>query len=236
MVVGGEGLHVVRHWADRLHEAGLDSFDGLYHASRGRVASRHDRGWIRRVTLPGGEVVFVKCDAFSTVKQIAMDLLRGRRPEPLSEKYRQGIARVRALGIAAPQAIAWGQRRRLGLPWRGVLMMTRLPGRALKEYLAANPEPEARRSVLASVGRALRALYGARLSWPDLRAKHVYVDEGERIGLMDLDRLEPCRNVRRRMPAQLRRFCRELREFGADEGELAAMMEALEHPHVVDPG
>jgi len=230
MTTGAGGLHMAPEWANRLRAAGLDSFDALYGTERGEEAHRHDRSWTQRVELAGGEVLYLKCDVFTTFKQIVTDLLHLRRPQPLSEKERQGIERVSALGVATARPVAWGQRRRLGLPHRGVLAMTELSGGRVDDYLDARPPAEQRRAVLAAVGRTLRTLYGAGLSWPDLRVKHVYVDPPGKVGLLDLERLEPRSDAPRRMPRQVRRFCRELREHGADDGDTDALLDGFGRP------
>ena len=221
-------LTIVEGWRDRLAAAGLNTLDALLTLDRGRVRSAHDRGRLREVELPDGGTVFVKCALSTTFKQVAGDLMSFRHPEPLSEKERVGIERARALGIVTAEVIAWGQRRRGGWPWQGVLVMDRLAGVPLNAWLAAGPEAPRRRAVLGDVGRTIAALYRGGFSWPDLRVKHIFVDEDGRIGLLDLERLRPCRwAVRRWLPGHVRRLCRALRDAGADEGDLAALRDGL---------
>ena len=231
-----ERLHVEGDWADALRQAGLDSFDALYEAPFAGRAYVHDRARTGRLALPDGRTLFLKCAAFTSLKQIAADVLRLRRPEPTSQRERRGLLRVAEAGISAPRPVAWGQRRRCGLPWRGVLAMTLLGGVALDEHLAS-AEVDARAEALEAVGRTLKKLYQAGLSWPDLRVKHIFVDAGPSVGLLDLERLEPRRGAAgRRTTRQVARFCAELRQAGADEGGLAAMLQAMGRPDLVRGG
>jgi len=231
-----EGLHIEADWVDALRQAGLDSFDALYEAPFAGRGHIHDRARTGRLALPDGRTLFLKCTTFTSLKQIAADALRLRRPEPGSERERRAQLRLSEAGIATPRPVAWGQRRRCGLPWRGVLAMTLLPGVALFRHLPSAGRAE-RAAALEATGRTLRRLYEAGLNWPDLRVKHVFIDDGPSVGLLDLERLDACRNARgRRATRHLDRFCAELRDAGADEGEVAAMLEAMGRPDVLRGG
>lgn len=230
------GLHVESDWIDALRQGGLDSFDALYEARFAAPGSMHDRGRTGPLTLPGGRTLYLKCSAVTPLKQIAADMLRLRRCEPLSERERFALQCVGRIGITAPRPVAWGRRRRCGLPWRGVLAMTVVSGVVLNEYLASADGAE-RTAAMLAVGRTLRTLYESGLSWPDLRVKHVYVDDGLSVGLLDLERLDTCRNAwGRRTARQVECFCAELRDAGAEEGDLAAMLGALGGPDVLRGG
>ncbi len=230
MSAGAGELHVEPGWADGLGAAGVDSFDALFATRLGRAVSTHDRGWVRRLVLPDGRELYLKVAAHTQLKLILGDLLHGRRAEPLTEKERRALLRTAELGIAAPRPIAWGQRRRLGLPWRGVLAMTPLAGGPLDAYLAGGPPADERRAVFQAVGRTLRRVYAAGLAWPDLRAKHVYVADGPAIGLLDLERLG---RGGRRLVRQVRGFCRELQQAGASEQERQAFLGALDRRDIL---
>ena len=231
-----DGLHIEGDWIDVLRQGGLDSFDAMYEASFAAPGSMHDRSRTGPLTLPGGRTLYLKCTVFTSLKQIATDMLWLRRSEPLSERERFALQRVARIGITAPRPVAWGQRRRCGLPWRGVLAMTVLPGVVLNEYLVSADGAEQTAALLA-VGRTLRMLYEAGLSWPDLRVKHVYIDDGPSVGLLDLERLATCRNAWGRQTArQIECFCRELGDAGADEADVVAMLGAIGRPDMLRGG
>ena len=237
MSASGGSLHIADDWVERLSEAGLADFDAVYGADAGEIASVHDRGWVRRVVLPSGRAVFIKVAAFTTVKQVLADVLRGRRPEPLTEKERRGLLRAASLGVTVPRPIAWGQRRRGRCrPWRGVLVTTELPGTPLSDYLASDPPGDERRAALRGLGEALHTLYAARLSWPDLRVKHVHVGLPGGVGLLDLERLGPVGRGHRAAVARERmRFGAELRAAGCDDDDARALDAGLQ-PERLWPG
>jgi hypothetical protein len=224
-----EHLDIARGWRDVLAEAGLDSLRSLLELESGRLLSSHRRGWVRQVHLGDGREVFVKTSLHTRPKQILADLSRLRRPVGLTEKERRGIALVRELGIAAPEVIAAGEQRRWGLPVRGVIVLGPLAGQTLGEYLQGTIDASVRRATLVEVGRALAALRNAGLYWPDVRAKHVYVDDAGGIGLLDLERLDRATiRTTRRWPRQLDRLCKELAEAAALESDdLAALIDAF---------
>jgi len=195
-------MQIKPQWREPLAEAGLDSFDALMTFEAGRCFSWHKRGQAYRVELPGGRAVFLKRDARTKLKDIFGDCVRLQRPQPRTFKERWAAERLAELGIATPQIIAWGQKRRAGLPWQAVIVSTCLPGRPLDEYLASGIDPAGRRATLAAVGSVIAKLYEAGLSWPDLLPKHVFISPQREVGLIDLERMHPCRSALvRRMPA-----------------------------------
>ena len=197
--------------------------------------SYHTRGQTYRLVLPGGVVIFLKRDAMTMVKHVVGDLLCLRRPEPQTVKERLAMRRVAALGIATPRVIAWGQQRRMGLPWRAAMLTTCLEGTPLDEYLAGPPPPQVRRDVLTAVGCALAKMYRANLSWPDLLPRHVHVREDAPVGMLDLERLRVRRNAMRRyMPRQVARFCRALLDGGAGQEDVTVLLDACDPDGRVD--
>ena len=181
ITVTAANLNIAPAWRDSLAEAGLDSLDSLLALGRGRLLSSHARGWVREVELAGGQVVYVKCALRTKLKQIASDLARFGRPQPLPEKERQGIRHVQSLGIAAPEVIAWGQRRRLGLPWQAALVMGPLAGQPIHQCLRAL-DPVARTEALDAAAQVVAQIRRAGLWWPGLRIKHIYLDTRGQIG------------------------------------------------------
>lgn len=228
-------LQIKPEWRPRLAKAGLDSFDALLHFEGGECVSHHTRGQTIRLLLPGGQTLYLRRIVRTLAKQIAADWLRFRRSQPLTVKEHRALLRVAAMGVDCAEPVAWGQRRRWAMAWQGVLVTTPLEGRPLDDYLTAEAEAARRRAALAAVGAALRTLYEAGLSWPDLVPKHVYVTDIARVGLLDLERLTPRRNALVRcMPGQVRRFCGLLRGGGADLADLDVLLDALGYEDLVD--
>jgi len=230
--MAGDNLHIADGWPERLARAGLGRLDALFGTREGRVVSRHKRGQTRRLMLPDGAVLYLKRDHHTMLKEIVRQLLRGCRPEPLSEQERLAFERVSALGLRTPRAVAWGQQRRLGLPWRAALLMTAVEGESLREILRREAPPGERLAALRAAGQAVRGLVEAGLVWLDLLPRHVLLDAESRVGLIDLERLRSRGRARRRMERRVLRFSLLLRGLGAVEAEVSAFLTAAGYRYV----
>ena len=225
-------LHIEDGWHGRLAAAELDTFDALMQSDRGLCRSWHDCRQTYQIKLVGSETIFLKRDTRSSLKDLSADLCRLRRPQPLCMVELAALRRVAELGVRVPEVIAYGQRRRAGLPWQAVLVMRRLPGVALHKFLRADPPAPARQAAMRAAGAVAGRLYGAGLSWPDLVPKHFFLEddlaEGT-TGVLDLARMRPTRLPRRTyIPRQVRRFCGALLADAGNEADQAAFLEALD--------
>ncbi len=214
-------------WKDALAAAGLDTFDAMMASSQGRCVSWHTRGQTYRIELAGGEVVFLKRDTYTSVKDIFTDLSYLRRPMPpcINEMYALGL--VADLGIAAPEVIAWGRRHRASLPWQAAIVMTELPGAPMYEFLSADPPANRRKAVMRTAGAVAAKLCRAGLAWPDMAPKH-FIINGDTVGILDLARMRRTRRpMKWFMPKQVRRFCQRFRNRGGSDDDLKTFLDAL---------
>jgi predicted Ser/Thr protein kinase len=196
-------------WKEALAQAGLADLDALLAFSDGQCLSRHLRGKTSRTTLPGGQTIFIKQDHFTKWKTTARNLVRFRKPQPNTEMERQRLALVASYGITVPEVIAWGQRRRFGLPHQAVMVMLPMDGIPLPEFLEQEKDPEKRKSVIAQAEETLHFLQENALDWlTDCKPEHFFVLRNGKIGLIDLERLhqrkKPLSDKTRKM--QLNRF------------------------------
>ena len=229
-------LQLADSWRDRLAPAGLDTFDKLIGFRDGVVVSLHKERQTYRIHLADGATVFLKRDVKTACKQILTDWLAGRRSRPLTIRERWAISLMAALGVRTAEVIGWGQRRRLGVASQGVLLTAELPGEPLDRWLGRIADGDLRSAVLTRVGGVLSVMYASGLSWPDLLAKHVFIDGEGQVGLLDLERLiEAPRALRRAMPRQVRRFCGTLSAAGATADELGVLVEAIGREDVPAP-
>jgi len=220
-------LHFVEQWRRTLAAAGLGSFDEMMQSHQGTLVSHHTRGQTYRIELPRGQTVYLKRDAVTTLKDVLTDLSYLSRPQPPCIVELRALNHVAALGISAPQVLAWGQRRRASLPHQAVLVTRELAGTPLSELFKADAPADVRRDALCLAGALAAKLYRARLSWPDLAPKHFILD-GDAVGILDLARMR--RTVRPRwtyMPKQVRRFCLRLRARGGSEADRNAFLTSL---------
>ena len=224
-------LHIEGTWQNALAAAGLDTFDALMESEQGKCVSRHDRGQTYRITLGDGETIFLKRDTFTSLKDILMDFSALRRPQPACMIELAAIRRVRELGIAVPEPIAWAQRPVGIVPYRAVLVMRKLPGTALSELLKTDPPQEKRQAAMQAAGRSAGRLYRAGLSWPDIAPKHFFVDAGvidSLAGILDLARMREARLAKcLYMPKQIGRFISKLRARGGSDADEQAFMEGF---------
>lgn len=205
-----EFLTILPEWQPRLARAGLADLSALLSFDGGDCLSRHLRGKTSRLQLPDGQTVFIKQDNYTKIESILRQLYKGLYPpQPNTERERRAMLLLASHGITVPEVIAWGQRRRLGLPHQGVLVMLPLPGKALSEYLPAEPDVQKRAAAIAAAEKTLLFLQDNRLDWSkDCKPEHFFLLADGRIGLLDVERLR-----RRRYPLSAARREFQLQRF-----------------------
>jgi len=197
-------LTVLPEWQPVLAQAGLADLSSLLSFADGECLSRHLRGKTSRWQLPGGQTIFIKQDFYSKFASIMQQLYMGSCPQPNTERERRALALVASYGITVPTVIAWGQRRRLGFPYQGVMVMLPLPGKSLLEYLPVEQDAQKRAAVIATAEKTLSFLQDNQLDWnKDCKPEHFFLLENGQIGLLDVERL---RRRSRPLSAALRAF------------------------------
>lgn len=183
-------LTIQANWKDALAQVGLADLDKLLEFADGECLSLHLRGKTSRFSLRGGQTVFIKQDHFTKWKTTVRSLLRFQKPQPNTEKERLRLALAASYGIKVPEVIAWGQRRRFGLPFQGVMVMLPMDGIPLPEFLKQEKDLEKRRQAIAKAEQTLHFLQENALDWlRDCKPEHFFVLRDGSIGLIDLERL-----------------------------------------------
>ncbi len=230
-------LSIESKWQATMAAAGLDSFAALMQGAEalGKLAEQcqclttHTRSQTLRLTLRNGQVIFLKRDFFTHLKQLAWDLLCLRRPQPLTEKERQAMMLLAGLRVRTPEIIAHGHKRRWGLAWQGVLVTAAVEGVPLSKYVPSTSDHLLRRATLAAVGRQAARIYSASFSMPDFRPKHVFITDSGELCMLDVDRVRTCRYfLEAKKRRQVARFCRELQKYGADDEDRQAFLRGLD--------
>ena len=184
-------LTIKPDWKEALTQAGLADLNSLLNLCGGDCLSLHLRGKTLRTTLPGGQTVFIKQDHFTKWKTTARSLLRFQKPQPNTEIERRCLALAAGFGITVPEVIAWGQRRRFGLPHQAVIVMLPMDGIPLPEFLKQEKDLEKRRQAIAKAEQTLHFLQENALDWlRDCKPEHFFVLRDGSIGLIDLERLK----------------------------------------------
>lgn len=224
--------------ASWLGAAGLRTFDDFMQVAGGIPTSKHRH----RETLP----VDIECDGRARrffLKRVfrvpaahaLQPMLRGRRgfSQPAIE---WGVCNaLEAAGIPAMTAVAYGERRRLGVPCQAFLLVEAAPmPHTLENWLVPGfPRPEVldaprRNALLHDLGRLVSDLNGAGFHWPDIGAKHIYAaqrdapsdDRAWDFCLIDVERMtrlhdrgDDCKRLRK----SVRKLLRSMRPAQFDE-------------------
>lgn len=171
-----------------LRAAGLTHFEAFMGVQGGPPAGRHRH----RETVPldldvdGRTQQFYMKRVFSVPPKHAFwPLLRGQlgRSQPCREWHM--LAELERAGIPAMQRVAFGERRRFGMPREAFLLVEAVPMKYTLEHWLLPGFPKTppidkrlRDHLWFELGMLIRRLYEANLDWPDLRAKHIFAEPG----------------------------------------------------------
>jgi len=199
-----------------LAAIGLRDFRSVMDARVGIPIGTHsDRNAVRLEVELDGQMrqVYLKRTLRHPLAALLKELLTGVWPQarPIRE-YR--VAReLSRLGIPAMKAIGCGQHRRLRMPHQAFVLVEAVPARfALDQVVQVRLSEQAllsarqKRELVRAVGRLVRQLHDAGLRWPDLLAKHIFLDPppGDdpehtwELFLIDLERMVASRSAKAR--------------------------------------
>ncbi len=205
-----ETVQIDACYEELLRSLGWGTLDGVFAWGSGRRLDKAGlESWRQRwrAEIPGG----------ATADGQILFLKRFNRP-PLRrqiERWRSGEWRfstagvewrnardLRAAGIDAAVAVAFGQEMRGPLEVRSFLVLEGVEGEALERWLPAHrarlENPAFRRSLLDAVARFVAAFHKAGFVHRDLYLSHIFIDAGSRLHLIDLQRVFRPRWRRRR--------------------------------------
>lgn len=168
----------------------------------------------RRTTrlVAAGGVYFAKLHQGVGWREIAKNLLAGKRPVVGAGNEFVACQRLRAHGVPAPRVAAFGTCGRNPARQRSFLVCDALTGMASVEELASDLAPLLRGRLIVAAGTLLRAMHGAGVHHRDCYLPHLFADAAQwrrgRVALAVID-LHRAR-VRGRLPSRWRR-----RDLGA---------------------
>jgi heptose I phosphotransferase len=193
-----------------LEAASLDTFDALFAAGqRGRVDGHRERS-VSRLELAGPDgrtvVLYVKRQWGAAARPPWKDFMEFRWPMLPAEREWRNARNLLAAGVAVAPPVAWGRSTGPAEP-RSLIVFREVKGPSLAAWLhamdegGAAPPPRLRRAVAESIGKAVQRLHGCGLSFPDLYAKHIFLENLEsgqpRAVLIDVSRLRRLTRSRR---------------------------------------
>lgn len=208
-------FHLRDDWREALRRHGLDNYHSLLNFRDGDCMSSHYRGATYRLRLSDGQILFIKQDHLTLFRAQVRSFVRLRWPRCNTAQERLNLELARQHGFIVPEVIAWGEKKRWGLPDTGVMVMLPLAGVPLDKWLQTETKPEKGREMIALAERTLAKLQDCRLDWKtDCKPEHFFLLENGGIGLIDLERLsqqtKPLTDAYRLM--QLNRFREKLPE------------------------
>jgi hypothetical protein len=218
-------LRIAAGWQASLSAANLASYDELMGFAGGQLLSQHKgRSQVYRTTLAGGQdqeqVVFVKKALGTEKMEILRDIARFRRPGSMVHKEQAAMEAIASLGVAAPEIIAFGQRRIGCWPTQGVMVTLKLPGRPMDEIISAGDDGLLAQA-FGKLGLAMARVHQAGLCWPDLLPRHVYILDDGRVGFLDVERMQPPLTLAgSKQSASLRRFLSALAKVNASQAQI----------------
>ena len=194
-----------------LEAAGLATFDALFAAGTRQLVDGHAERSVSRLhlrTADGAQVViYLKRQWGAAARPSFKDFAGLRWPMLPAKREWQNALRLMAADIPVSTPVAWGRGDSPDGP-RSLIAFREVAGPSLAAWLRkagdgpAAVAPTLRHDVGVAIGEAVRKLHDAGISFPDLYAKHVYIEgleEGKvRIVLIDVSRLRRATGRRRR--------------------------------------
>lgn len=177
-------LTIDEAYRKRLAAAGLGSFDALMHADVGEIVTQRKGRETRRVVVGAGderEALYIKRCFSIGPKHSFWPRFRLRPCHTPPIKEAKGIAMCKAAGIPTVDVVATGEKRRLGFPLSGFVVMTAAPmAWTLNDWLTKGFKPPRTLrddecvSLLGALGSLVAKFVDAGIHWPDMKAKHVH--------------------------------------------------------------
>jgi len=176
-------LYLSEKAAPRLERLHLDRFDHLF-SLEGPYLDRNRLRDVIRIETPGGSL-YRKRQHGIKARDHVRAALRGRRLRSHSREEARHLVQLQERGFRVPVPAGLGE----GSRGRSLLLVEELEGDPLPNLLEAEAEVEAAAGALAAL---VHGLLEARIYWPDLDARHVFLrpgPEGLEAGFLDVQRL-----------------------------------------------
>jgi tRNA A-37 threonylcarbamoyl transferase component Bud32 len=188
--------YINMEYAQPLKDQGLLDFDRLIRWSDGRVVSRHDgrRCLEMSVQATPAELgtLFLRQEHRIPWGEVLADLVRFRRPTSRAVKMLAANELFMQHDIEVAPLHAVIERRYLGRPRRSVAIQAKAPGQDIFTQLLhwGRPgtrvrNPLDRQRLLYELGGLLAKIHSAKIVWPDLVAKHFFVQRTDSDGIQN---------------------------------------------------
>jgi len=193
-----------------LEAAGLATFGALFAAGERELVDGHAERSVSRLRLQAADgspvVIYLKRQWGAAARPPLKDLEHLHWPMLPAKREWQSALRLVAAGVPVSTPVACGRDDSPDGP-RSLIAFQEVAGPSLAAWLhdcqgaPAADSADLRRAVGEAIGKAVRRLHDAGFSFPDLYAKHIYLEglkEGRvRIVLIDVSRLRRATERRR---------------------------------------
>lgn len=192
---------VILEHESALRALGLHTLEGA-HGCRGGVLVDDHRGNrdVLRFDILDDQgrpiVLYLKRMWKANLKDGLKSLLRRGRVWSKARTEFENYLAAGARGIRTARPVACGERCSWLSECFSYIVTEAAPGLPLDEWLATHRTAPARAEMLAAVGRFVRSMHDAGIAFPDLFARHIFIDSAQaepeawRFSLIDVTRME----------------------------------------------
>jgi hypothetical protein len=202
-------MEIAKHHKE-LEQMGLSTLSSVKAFKGDLVKNHRGRRDILKITLPGagGKTLFLKRNWKPYKKDGLGSLVRRGKVWSLSRQEWENSRALAAAGISTAELVAFGED--CGPLWERFSFLITAAARGnqtLDDFLRACRNAPERRRVFDSLAREIRRMHAAGLAWPDLFARHIFIDSElapPRFCCIDMARLD------RQQPLSMRLRARDL--------------------------
>ncbi len=162
----------------------------------------HTHREVRKLYLPDENInLFIRIEHKISIKDILSDLTSFHQPLSRAKKSFQAYYKLAESNIPSPEPICSIEKRTLGVPQQAIIIQREVKGINLYDQLKNLNKTQDRyknisdrQLLLYQLGEFLAKLHQAKINWPDLLAKHIFVtfNKEEKLwqfALIDTERL-----------------------------------------------
>ncbi len=188
-------LNIQPEWQQRLGALGLDTLPALLELRLDEQEKERRVCGLHCLELDQHTKLCLKRDEECGLGHIVCGLFRFRLPQSRCRRERLNIEMLAAEGFIVPELVAWGEKRLLGLPRAGLLLLRPPSTLALPAFLEAEFDLQVRHDMVEKAESLLRRLQERGYDWQDCVAKNFVVLPDHRLGLCNLESVRKSKSL-----------------------------------------
>jgi hypothetical protein len=180
-------LQVKAEWQEKFQKRGLTSLEAVLNLEPEKMEGLCLPCGVETFLLEGdNEILCLKRERKISFAHILSDLLKCKFPRTRAALERRAITLLKRAGFLVAQIVAWGEKRCLGLPRAGVLIVQPPEGQSLPAFLANELDADTRRKAVEKAEATLLAMHSMGFLWPDCRAENFLMLADDEVGMINL--------------------------------------------------